>query len=113
MLTLFSPPKSFRGHFAIIQINAIRSWLRLKPACEIILLGNEEGVEETASQFGIHRILGIVCLAIIASVSFITQPIGPLFKFGLPGMDNIWQPLGIRGRHDPGVWRNGTFSMGN
>ena len=53
MLTLFTAPKSFKGHYEIIQINAIQSWLHLRPECEIILLGNDEGTAEVASRFGV------------------------------------------------------------
>ncbi len=56
MLTLFSAPKPFRGHFGVIQINALQSWLRLHPACEIILFGDEEGTGETAARFGVRHI---------------------------------------------------------
>ena len=51
MLTLFSTPKPFRGHIAVIQTNAIRSWLELEPACEVILFGDEEGTAEVAAAF--------------------------------------------------------------
>lgn len=56
MLTLFSIPKAFRGHFNIIQRNAIQSWLRLQPACEVILFGNDEGVSEAAAELGARHI---------------------------------------------------------
>lgn len=55
MLTLFSLPKPFRGHIDIIQRNAIQSWLCLKPACEIFLFGDDEGVAEVAKEFGLHH----------------------------------------------------------
>ncbi len=61
MLTLFSTPKPFSGHIKIIQTNAIQSWLRLNPACEVILLGNDEGTAEVASKFGIRHIPDIDC----------------------------------------------------
>lgn len=61
MLTIFSTPKPFRGHFGIIQMNAIQSWLRLNLKCEIILFGNEEGAGETTSRFGIRHIPRIAC----------------------------------------------------
>jgi hypothetical protein len=51
MLTLFSCPKPFKGRMAIIQRNAIQSWERLDPKIEIILMGDEEGVAETAAHF--------------------------------------------------------------
>lgn len=56
MLTLFSIPKPFRGHIAIIQRNAIQSWTLLRPACEIVLFGDEEGTAEVAKEFGVCHI---------------------------------------------------------
>jgi hypothetical protein len=56
MLTLFTIPKPFRGHIGIIQRNAIQSWIRLRPECEIILFGNDEGTAEVASEFCIRHI---------------------------------------------------------
>ncbi|MDL1971357.1 MAG: hypothetical protein LWW94_10435 [Candidatus Desulfofervidaceae bacterium] len=46
MLTIFSTPKPFKGKFKIIQRNAITSWTKLWPQCEIILFGQEEGTAE-------------------------------------------------------------------
>ncbi len=56
MLTLFTTPKPFKGHIAIIQRNAIRSWTLLKPACEIILFGDEEGAREAAEEMGVRHV---------------------------------------------------------
>jgi hypothetical protein len=56
MLTLFTIPKPFRGHTAVIQRNAIQSWLQLRPACEIILLGSDEGTAEAARAFGLNHL---------------------------------------------------------
>lgn len=53
MLTIFTIPKPFQGNIGIIQKNAIQSWLSVSPQSEIILLGDEEGVAETAEEFGI------------------------------------------------------------
>jgi hypothetical protein len=51
MLTIFTIPKPFRGHIEVIQRNAIESWLRLRPQCEIILCGDDPGVAEAASEY--------------------------------------------------------------
>ncbi|MDO8663883.1 MAG: glycosyltransferase family A protein [Candidatus Wildermuthbacteria bacterium] len=59
MLTIFTIPKPFRGKINIIQRNAILSWLKLFPKCEVILFGDDEGVSETAKEFGILHIPGI------------------------------------------------------
>jgi hypothetical protein len=56
MLSLLAFPKPFRGHIATIQRNAISSWARLQPPCEIFLFGNEEGTAEVAKEFGVHHI---------------------------------------------------------
>lgn len=54
MLTIFGIPKPFEGHSGIIQRNAIQSWTRLVPRCQILLLGDENGTAEVAAEFG-HR----------------------------------------------------------
>ena len=56
MLTIFSIPKSFHGHAEVIQTNAIHSWTTLSPKCEIILFGNEEGIEDITAKFGLTHI---------------------------------------------------------
>src|SRR5262245_61896078 len=55
MLTIFAIPKPFHGHFSTIQRNAILSWTLLRPACEIILCGNDEGTAATAAEFGVRH----------------------------------------------------------
>jgi hypothetical protein len=52
MLTLFTVPKPFDGHNGIIQRNAIGSWRRLEPACDIILCGDEPGTAHVAREHG-------------------------------------------------------------
>lgn len=61
MLTIFSIPKPFQGHIKTIQINAIRSWLLLRPRCEVILFGDAEGTSKVASELGIRHIPGVTC----------------------------------------------------
>lgn len=56
MLTIFSIPKPFYGQAEIIQTNAIHSWTTLSPKCEIILFGNEKGICDIATKFGITHI---------------------------------------------------------
>jgi len=56
MLTLFAIPKAFRGHTAIIQRNAITSWIHLNPRPEIILFGNDEGTAAIAQELGVRNI---------------------------------------------------------
>lgn len=52
MLTIFALPKLFKGHFGLIQRNAISQWTRLRPKPEILLFGDEEGTSEIARELG-------------------------------------------------------------
>jgi hypothetical protein len=56
MLSLFTIPKPFHGLIDVIQKNAIRSWTLLKPACRIILVGDEDGTAEAAAELGVLHI---------------------------------------------------------
>jgi hypothetical protein len=57
LLTLFTSPKPFTNpRIAIIQRNAIRSWVELGQEVEVILLGDEEGVAEVASELRVAHI---------------------------------------------------------
>jgi hypothetical protein len=58
-LTLFAIPKAFRGHIEIIQRNAIKSWTRLHPKPEIILLADDPGTAEIAAEFGLGHIASV------------------------------------------------------
>lgn len=56
LITLFSAPKPFTNpHIAMIQRNAIKSWTLL-PDVEVVLLGEEEGLAETAHELGVKHI---------------------------------------------------------
>ena len=56
MLTIFAVPKPFEGHIGRIQRNAIGSWARLRPQCQIVLCGNEPGTSDVADELGIESI---------------------------------------------------------
>lgn len=56
MLTLFTTPKPFVGHIAVIQRNALQSWMCLHPDVEVILFGNEEGASATCRELGIRHV---------------------------------------------------------
>ncbi len=56
MLSIFALPRAFQGHNEIIQTNAIQSWAQLRPPCEIILFGDDEGTAEVAAKFRIRHV---------------------------------------------------------
>jgi len=56
MLTLFSVPRAFEGLADVIQRNAIQSWQRSNPGCEIVLCANDAGVDEIADEFGTRHL---------------------------------------------------------
>lgn len=56
-LTIFSAPKPFTNpQISLIQRNAIRSWLSLGPQVEVLLLGEEAGLADTAAELGVRHI---------------------------------------------------------
>ena len=59
MLTILTIPKPFQGTIGLIQRNAILSWTRLEPSCEVILLGDEEGVREFAGEYDLRHLPAI------------------------------------------------------
>lgn len=61
MLTMFSTPKAFRGHYAVIQRNALESWKRLHPEVEVILFGVDEGTAEICRELGLRHIPDTSC----------------------------------------------------
>lgn len=58
-MIIFTVPKPFKDEFAIIQENAIESWLTIKPKPTIILLGDEEGISDIAKRKKLLHIIKI------------------------------------------------------
>jgi hypothetical protein len=60
-ITIFTSPKPFTKseHINIIQRNAIQSWTQLSPDVEVVLIGDEEGMEEVAVEFGVEYIKNV------------------------------------------------------
>ncbi len=75
MLTIFTIPKPFRGHNKIIQRNAIKSWVKLAPECEIILFGADDGVEAAAHE------LGAIHMPTVEKTEFDTPLLSSAFDF--------------------------------
>jgi hypothetical protein len=82
MITLFACPKPFRGHFGVIQRNAIKSWTLLHPNPEIILVGEDEGVSEVCKE------LDLVHIADVEEN-----------EYGTPLVDSIFQVCQERAKH--------------
>jgi len=60
LITIFTAPKPFTNpHIALIQRNAIHSWIALGEEVEIFLLGDEEGMAENARLLGVRHIPSI------------------------------------------------------
>ena len=74
LLTLFTTCKPFKGEFGRIQRNALQSWAQLTPACEIIVFGDETGVDECCKEFGLRHIRDI-----------------PRTEYGTPLLDGLFQ----------------------
>ena len=60
-VTLFALPKAFEGHFAVIQENALRSWLGQPEALPVVLLGDDPGTAAMAEKLGLRHCPDIAC----------------------------------------------------
>ena len=56
---IFTVPKAFRGRIGDIQRNAIESWLGLGNGVQVVLVGDEEGVESAARAAGVEHVGGL------------------------------------------------------
>src|SRR5438874_11949934 len=59
MLTIFTLPKPFEGDIGRIQRNAISSWKRLDPDCQVILCGDMPDLDHVAKRLEVDRANGI------------------------------------------------------
>jgi hypothetical protein len=60
ILTIFSTPKPFTDpHIATIQRNAIQSWLNLGADVDVLLVGEEAGLDEVASEYDLQVIKNV------------------------------------------------------
>lgn len=76
--TIFAAPKPMsRPHIALIQRNAVRSWLNLVPKPKVIIFGEGEGLAEFAAAEGIKHVRDVNMLRFKHE----TMPsLGPLFR---------------------------------
>src|SRR5882672_3267092 len=58
-LTIFSAPKAFKGHVAIIQQNAIRSWLSLRPKPRVILFCEDAATSEVVRGLDVELVTDV------------------------------------------------------
>src|SRR6185369_10473456 len=59
-MTLFTTPKPFHGHIAMIQRNALKSWKLLDLDVEVIVFGDDEGAGEVCSELGLRHEMDVV-----------------------------------------------------
>jgi hypothetical protein len=76
-ISIFSCPKAFEGLYDVIQRNAIKSWLALKPTPEIILFGDDLGTAEVCEEYAMKNVPVIDCnefgTPIVSSIFNIAQ----------------------------------------
>ena len=60
-ITIFAIPKAFEGAVGLIQRNAIRSWARLQPRVDVLLIGQEAGIAEVAAELGVRHCPHLKC----------------------------------------------------
>jgi len=73
-VTLFTTCKPFQGHANLIQRNALRSWKELCSFSEVLVFGNEAGVNEVCHELGFRNIIEV------SRSPFGTPLLGDLFR---------------------------------
>lgn len=94
VLTIFSVPKPFEGQIGTIQRNAIRSWMRLDPSCQVIICGDEAGCRETASEFALDHVPDVATN-----------------EFGTPLLSSVFERAEKRARHGRLCYVNGDLIL--
>jgi len=62
LLTIFTAPKPFTNpHISVIQCNALQSWQHLDDEVNVVILGDEPGIAEFASEVGIQHLPQVDC----------------------------------------------------
>jgi hypothetical protein len=93
MITIFSIPKPFVGHFSIIQRNAIRSWRRILGS-EVILFGDETGTEGVSEELRVRYV-----------------PQVRRNEYGTPLLDYVFDYAQTHGKHDVQMYVNGDIIL--
>lgn len=96
MLTIFTAPKAMNGHAALIQRNAIGSWLRLDPHVQVVLVGDDAGVAEAAAELGAEHVAGIAPN-----------------EHGTPRLDSVFAAARRIARHRLLCFANGDVVLGS
>ena len=82
VLTLFTTPKPFTGHIEVIQRNAITSWTRLSDEVQVLLIGDEPGMDRIAQDLDVTHLPEI-----------------SLNSYGTPRLDSIFSSARKHARH--------------
>lgn len=80
LVTIFSTPRPFEREFDMLQRNALQSWTRLSPRCEILLFNDEKG---TTAQ-------------VAAEYKLPCFEIGGRNEFGTPLLDSVFREVRSR-----------------
>ncbi|MFN2303054.1 MAG: hypothetical protein ACK2TV_04910 [Anaerolineales bacterium] len=62
LITLFTAPKPFLNpHISTIQRNTLNNWKALGEEVEVVVIGDEPGIEETCTQIGLRHLSDVRC----------------------------------------------------
>jgi SAM-dependent methyltransferase len=56
LLTIATTCRSFQGQSRTLQTNALRSWTKLFPECEVVVIGGDRGVKESCEELGVRQV---------------------------------------------------------
>jgi len=78
----------------VMQRNAIKSWTLLRPNCEVILMGDDEGTDEAAADLGVRHI-----------------PDLNRNEYGTPLLDHAFQLADAEGKFPLNCWVNADIIL--
>lgn len=89
VITIFSIPKPFQSKISVIQKNAISSWKLLHPEAQVVLYGNEIGIESICKSLSVEHVPNIA-----------------LNQFGTPYLAGIFDDIKKRAKHEIIIYSN-------
>lgn len=115
MLTMFSTPKPFVGHFGVIQTNAMESWSRLRDV-EVVLFGDSEGTAEICARLGLKHVPHVQVneygTPLLSDLFAQTAKLAPNDIMCFANADIIFMPDFRQALDEVRTWRNNFLVVG-
>lgn len=93
-ITIFTIPKPFEGHIGTIQYNAVKSWTLLQPRPQVLLFGDEAGIQEACLDLQVTQ-----------------MPELDVNEFGTPLLDSVFRKAQEYAKHEVLMYVNADIIL--